>query len=161
MVDQEIWFDFHLKTEKYKSEREIEDGDEGEEIEYASDWEARTVWDNYHACTLSSTQWHEGGFKVCAKDLYSPEFLDGFEAEIDPYPEQVLDGDDLVFHIYLLGHDSVVKHHIKFERVVQSNLFNIIWRGGIALSYVGYYDFAHEFLLMVNDAVFPVLKGDS
>ena len=55
-----VWFDFHLETEDYDSERQID----GDEVDDPPDWDAPIVWNNYHACTLSTGFWHEGGFPV-------------------------------------------------------------------------------------------------
>ncbi len=155
-VKGEVWFDIHLKSADYYAEREIEDD---EDIDYPSDWAAPIVWDNYHACTLSSNFWHDGGFRVCTVEEYSPEFLDGFELLVDPTPETIEDWDDLAFHIYLLGHDAVAKHRIKFERIGDSRRFKITWQGAIAHTYVGDYDFKYEFKAMLAAATFPGLPG--
>ncbi|WP_394165509.1 hypothetical protein [Neptunomonas phycophila] len=147
-----VWFDFHLETKDYYSERDIEDE---EDTEYPSDWAAPIVWGNYHACTLSTNYWHEGGFKVCALSDYSPEFLDGLELEVDPNPENIEDWDDLAFHIYLLGHDSAAKHTIKFERIDESLNFKITWVGKIAQAYVGDYEYKHDFNVIIKNVSFP------
>jgi len=156
--DGYVWFDMHLESEDYSAERDIDDDDE--DIEYASSWEAPGVWYNYHACTLSSNNWHEGGFKVCRLQDYSPEHIDGLEIAVDPNPESIEDWDDLAFHIYLLGHDSAAKHRIKFERIGDSLAFTIVWAGKIAQAYVGDYEYKHDFNLVLTDVVFPQLSGN-
>lgn len=157
-VDGDVWFDMHLESADYYAERDIEDD---EDVDYPSDWAAPIVWGNYHACTLSSTNWHDGGFRVCARADYTPEFLNGLELLVDPNPEAVEDHDDFAFHIYLLGHDAVAKHRIRFERIGDSMRFKIIWSGLIAQAYVGDYEFKHEFSAVVSAAEFPQLPSTS
>ncbi len=155
-VDGDVWFDMHLKSADYYTERYIEDDDDAD---YPSGWAAPIVWGNYHACTLSSNYWHDGGFRLCAKADYTPDFLDGLEVEVDPSPEAIEEWDDLAFHIYLLGHDAVARHRIRFERIGTTTRFKIIWSGLIAQAYVGDYDFKHEFSVIVSSAEFPELEA--
>ncbi|MFC7339654.1 hypothetical protein ACFQY0_20890 [Haloferula chungangensis] len=141
-----VWFFLHLKTADYYSERDIDD--EGEDFD--SSWEAPIVWGNYHSCTISSTDWHDGGFPVCPCSEYSIESLDGYEAIVDPLPiNPDGDWDDLAFHTYLLGHDSVAGHKIKFSRRNDSNDFDIHWEGKIALVYAGDYEYRYDFKALV------------
>jgi hypothetical protein len=157
--DGYVWFDFHLETERYYAEREIEDDDD---VEYISDWVAPIVWYNFHACTLSTNNWHEGGFKVCALEDYTPEFLNGLELMVDTDVEETEDDwESLAFHIYLLGHDSAAKHKIKFERIGDTDLFNIYWSGKIALAYVGDYEYKYDFVTFIPGVKFPQLGDDS
>ena len=147
-----VWFDMHLKSENYYAEREIEYDNS---TEFPSDWLAPIVWENFHACTLSSNYWHQGGFKVCSLEKYSPKYLDGLEIEVDPNPESIEDWDELAFHIYLLGHDSAAKHKIKFEKLDNSSKFKIRWVGKIALAYVGDYEYKHDFHVTLTPVSFP------
>jgi len=153
-LDGDVWFDLHLKSADYYSERDIEDD---ESVEYPSDWAAPIVWGNYHSCTLSSSYWDNGGFRVCSKAEYSPQFLDGLELTVDPDPEAFDDFEDHAFHIYLLGHDAVAKHKIRFDRIGDTSQFKISWGGMIAQAYVGDYDFRHEFSTVISAAEFPKL----
>lgn len=157
-VDGDVWFDFHLESANYYAERDIEDD---EEVDYPSDWAAPIVWGNYHACTLSSNNWHEGGFRVCARADYTPALLDGLELIVDPDPDAIEDFDDLAFHIYLLGHDAVARHRIRFERIGDSLQFRIVWSGMIAQAYVGDYEFKHEFSAVISSAEFPRVPGQN
>jgi hypothetical protein len=150
----EVWFHFHLETDDYYAERDIEDD---EEIEYPSDWEAPIVWGNFHSCTISSADWHHGGFKVCSVDEYSLERLDGLELRVDPLPCELADHDARAFHTYLLGHDTVVDHVIKFVRVKGTDSFNISWSGKIALTYVGDYDPCYQFSAEIASVEAPTL----
>ncbi len=149
-----VWFDMHLETADYYSERDIEDN---EDVEYLSDWAAPIVWGNYHSCTLSTNNWHNGGFKVCPLEQYSAEFMDGLVLEIDSNPEAIEDWDELAFHIYLLGHDSAAKHKFKFERVGKTDVFNIIWSGKIAQAYVGDYEYKRDFSTLISGVKLPIL----
>jgi len=153
--DGYVWFDFHLESADYYSERDIEDD---EDTEYGSDWAAPIVWGNYHSCTLSTNYWHEGGFKVCKASDYSPEFLDGYEVLVDMHPERIQEWDDLAFHIYLLGHDAAACHKIKFNRDQLSGKFSIIWHGRIAQAYIGDYEFRHDFNANISDLDMPQIE---
>jgi len=150
----EVWFHFHLETAGYYSERDIDDD---EDKEYESDWKAPIVWGNYHSCTLSTNEWHNGGFKICSEEEYSLELLDGFEIEVDRNSEGTGDLGDLAFHIYLLGHDAAAKHKIKFVRIGRST-FSIEWSGKIAQAYAGDYDFKHDFNTKINGVAAPCLS---
>jgi hypothetical protein len=150
----QVWFDLHLKTAEYDSERSI-DGDE--DVEYSSDWEAPVVWNNYHACTLSSNYWHDGGFPVGDVGNVSLEFLDGMEVSVDsPAPE---DPEDNAFNVYLLGHDAAAHHRIKFARIPGTDRFNIHWVGKLALTYVGDYEYKHDFEARIFNVQAPDLPG--
>ena len=159
VVDGEVWFDLHLKSADYYAERDIDYEDE--ETQALSDWESPATWNNYHACTLSSTFWGNKGFRICRIEQYKPEFLDGLEMLVDTHPEAIEDWDELAFHIYLLGHDAAAKHRIRFERIQGSQQFKIVWTGSIAAAYVGQYEFKHAFSASISSAQFPLLAGNS
>ena len=149
-----VWFLLHLETEDYYAERDIKDN----EREYESDWEAPIAWGNYHNCTISATEWHHGGFLVCPMHNYSSEYINGREFKVDSLPldlEKLEDWDDLAFHTYLLGHDSVANHKIIFTRKEQSEYFDMFWQGKIALSYVGDYEFRYSFQTKIGNIRFP------
>jgi hypothetical protein len=159
IADGRVRFDLHLRSADYDSERAIEDD---EDVEYDSDWEAPIVWNNYHCCTLSSTFWGgENGFDVCAADEFSPAWLDGREFAVDTIEGEIDDPETLSFHIYLLGHDSAANHRIAFRRIGESNLFDIVWHGDIALTYAGSYALAHRFEASIRSAPFPSLASGS
>jgi hypothetical protein len=154
----DLWFDLHLRSADYDSEREI--ADEEDEDEKDSDWEAPIVWNNYHRCTLSSTFWGEGGgFRVCRADSFSLAWLDGKVFTIDPTEGEIEDDDELSFHIYLLGHDSVANHRIEFRRIGDSGVFDIVWTGDIALSYTGNYTLEHRFEAIIRGVSCPDLPS--
>jgi hypothetical protein len=67
-VDGDVWFDMHLESFDYYSEREIEDD---EDVDYPSDWAAPIVWDNYHSST-SSLLWSQLlGFPRFQAEMYN------------------------------------------------------------------------------------------
>lgn len=151
--NNQVWFDLHLRSEDYDAQREI-DEPEDEEIDSPSDWEAPIVWNNYHRCTLSSTNWGSGGgFAVCALSDFSLARIDGLEASVDePLPE---DMEDNVFHIYLLGHDAAAHHRIRFDRIAGTDRFNIAWTGKIALAYAGDHEYKYDFAAHLYDVEAP------
>ena len=135
----EVWFDFHLESEDYDSERPIDD----DGVEYQSDWEAPIVWNNYHACTLSTNFWHEGGFPTGLGSLAALASMDRLELVVDSPPPD--DSEDNAFHVYLLGHDAAAEHRIRFSRIPGTDRFNIDWTGRLALAYVGDHEYKHSF----------------
>jgi len=153
----DIWFHFHLKTESYYSEFEYDESSD-EAFEDASAWESPAVWENYHSCTLSTNKWHKGGFKVCKISDYSMDLLDGLTIEVDKNPENLDEWESLAFHIYLLGHDAVANHRIRFMRT-EDDAFNIEWSGNIALAYAGDYDLNHEFKAFITAAKAPSVQS--
>lgn len=154
VVDGDIWFDLHLESDYYYGERQIEDDPD---VEYISDWVAPIVWGNFHRCTLSSTKWHTGGFRVCAMREFSLAALSGQSFHVDPLPCDLADYDARAFRIYLLGHDSAVNHHITFSRGEDPGCFDVRWRGGIALTYVGEYEVRHSFEAQIHGVPVPGL----
>ncbi len=149
----EVWFDLHLETVDYESERSIYVEDE---VESQPDWEAPIVWNNYHACTLSSNYWHAGGFPVGKVGKVTLDSLDGMKVSVDASPE---DAEENAFHVYLLGHDATAYHRITFSRLPGTDRFNIHWTGRLALAYVGDYEYKHAFEAKVFNVQAPKLPG--
>ena len=148
--DENPWFDFHLETEKYYEEDSFDDEDNEEE-----DWKAKIVWSNYHKCTISSTEWDTGGFRLDTQNKkFSFSTLANQTFLIDTLPlKRNFDYEDLAFKIYLLGHDSCAGHEISFTK--QNNLaFHILWKGKIALTYSGEEEFNYEFIALIDSAEF-------
>jgi hypothetical protein len=138
-----LWFFFHLTTENYDQDGP---GVEGPGVGRDADWKSPTAWGNYHACTLSATNWGDNaGFPVGSWRKFSLNKLDGMEFIVDPLPVKSPDEEQRAFHIYLLGHDEVADHRIKFTRDDKSGLFDIHWTGKIALTYSGDREFRHRF----------------
>jgi hypothetical protein len=155
--DGEVWFDLHLASAAYYAEREIEeDEDEPED----DSWKSPSVWGNYHRCTLSSTFWGEhGGFRAGPLAQLSAAALDGAEFVVDPVGEEIDDVDELAFGLYLLGHDSAVEHRIRFLRRGDSERFDILWSGRIALTYVGRYRPDYRFQARIEDVPMPTPRS--
>ena len=143
-------FNFHIETDKYYAEDNSSDLEEPE-----SSWKSYGVWSNFHACTLSSTNWHEGGI-VVGKENKQIDFnaLNDLILTADtlPRPED-FDHEDAPFFIYLLGHDDCANHKIHIKKNAQ-NTFDIEWTGKIALAYVGDYDFDYDFKALIYNVVF-------
>lgn len=146
-----VRFTFELVSADYDEDDPpgAEDGDDEPE----SDFEAKIAWCNFHRCSVSSA----GGFVVGTPDepldfatladrtfrVDRPEDLAGLD-----------DDDDLAFHIYLLGHDSVADHRIRFPVVHAPFEFELEWDGRIALTYVGDVELRHGFHVRVRAAAF-------
>lgn len=160
---EDLWFDLHLVSADYYAEREIEDDEEAA----TSDWLAPIVWGNYHHCTLSSTYWGRsavGGFRVGPWATFSPAALDGAEFVVDPFDgdAELPDSDqEPAFGLYLLGHDSAVDHRIRFLRRADSDRYDLLWSGRIALSYAGDYVPRYRFEARLHDRACPPLPDAS
>jgi hypothetical protein len=153
-----VWFGFHLETEDYYSEREIEDDDS---VEYLSDWAAPIVWGNFHSCTISSNHWHDGGFAACSLADFNLDHVDGLRLQVDPLPLDLCTHyEERAFHIYLLGHDAVADHQIAFSRVSGTDLFDIDWQGRIALTYTGDDAPRHRFRAEIKGIELPTIGAD-
>jgi hypothetical protein len=146
-------FHLHLRSEDYDA-----DDDRDDAREPASDWKARIVWNNYHACTLSSTQWGHPGFLVATPGTpIDLEKLAGKTLRVDrvdgdELPAE-LDHDDFAFGIYLLGHDSVADHRIRFVKRRGPATYDVHWRARVALTYAGDTALAHRL-----EATLPKLR---
>ena len=149
-------FHLHVVSADYDAEDDRDDpeGDRGA-------WRSRIVWTNYHACSLSSTKWGDDGFLVATPgkpiDL---ERLASKTFRVDPMagdaiPEDV-ELDDLAFGIYLLGHDSVCDHRIRFVKRRGPRCYDIRWRARIALTYAGDTELSHRL-----EATLPRLRLDT
>jgi hypothetical protein len=146
-------FHLHVESADYNAEDDRDDRDESE-----SAWTARNVWNNYHSCFLSSTKWANQGFLVATPgapiDLgrlegktFRVDEFDGDEVPVDLEPE------DMAFGIYLLGHDRVADHRIRFVKRRGPRTYDLRWRARIALAYVGDFTLAHRL-----DATLPRLS---
>jgi len=156
--DDEVWYHLHLESESYYAARAI-DSDEADPD--ASDWEAPSVWGNYHRCTLSSSKWYRGGFLAGTLSEHTPSRVDGRVFQVDPPPHNLRrqEHDERAFHIYLLGHDAVVDHRITFTRRPGTDLFDIAWEGRIALVYAGSYEPKHAFRAEIAGVAFPAIEA--
>ncbi len=138
-----LFFDLHLESASYYAgdrPRTEEDDDE------PGDWKARGVWANYHRCSLSSTKWGHRGVRVGSPETpFDWTKLDGKTLRVDRAKEVLptfADGELAAFHIYLLGHDAVADHAIRFTR--SRATWSIDWKAKIALAYTGHRNLAHR-----------------
>ncbi len=135
--DDTLEINLHLSTVDYRENDGGELLDEGD----GSDWEAKVVWNNYHAFSVDGTlvvasQAHP----ISLADLGSRVF------EVDPLPqayERFLD-DELAFATYVLGHDSVADHRISLGAAAGGS-HPLTWTARIALSYSGEDEFDRYF----------------
>ncbi|RKS09104.1 hypothetical protein DFP74_4833 [Nocardiopsis sp. Huas11] len=146
-------FAFELTSEDYDADdapehqTEDEDDDDGPE-----DFASRPVWQNYHRCRITPSR----GFVVGTPD----EPLDfgriaGRTFRVDRLEDvAALEDDDAAFHVYLLGHDSVADHRVRFAAGGSPLTFALAWDGRIALTYIGEEEFRHRFRVRVGQAVF-------
>ncbi|MGG3889713.1 hypothetical protein [Metabacillus fastidiosus] len=150
-----LYFDLHLETADYYKEDDEDEDDDNDEAE--SDWKSKIVWNNYHSCTLSSTEWDNKGFLVGSDKMpFNPETLDGKEFIIDflsKDEQEDLDLDLTAFDIYLLGHDAAAFHTIKFTEI-EGSTYQIDWKGKLALAYVADYEFRYDFHTFISSASF-------
>ncbi|MEM6802303.1 MAG: hypothetical protein AAF696_12920 [Bacteroidota bacterium] len=148
-----LWFDLHLETEKYYAEDESTE----EEDEEESDWKAKIVWGNYHSCKMSSTYWHKGGFlggSAHKKFDFNKGMTNFFHIDPLPRPKDFDIEEDRPFFIYLLGHDDCADHKITFHKE-ESGKYRIGWKGKIALSYAGDFDFNYDFSSEIQEVEIP------
>jgi hypothetical protein len=148
-----LYFDFHLQTGDYGAE----DGyDEPENYEPESDWKAKIAWQNFHKCTISSTEWHDGGVKVADSNIKIDILnLSNKEFNADTPPiDMEEDYEERAFHIYLLGHDACADHKIVFKTKHPDNSYDIGWTGKIALAYIGEFELDHKFVANIQSAKF-------
>lgn len=167
LTPEGFFFDFNVVSADYDAEDEDEEEDEDEdeeddddtggdgddEDEDQMDWEAKIVWYNYHACILSSTYWgyDANGVLVTDNDMVSLEKLASKEFQADPLP--IEDWDEmLAFNVYLLGHDTVADHSIRFGKRTAPFTYSIDWKGKVALTYSGDDEFDYTFELLATNA---------
>ncbi|MGG3799587.1 hypothetical protein [Metabacillus fastidiosus] len=152
-----LYFDLHLETADYYKEDDENEDEDDDNDEAVSDWKSKIVWNNYHSCTLSSTEWDNKGFLVGSDKMpFNPETLDGKEFIIDflsKDEQEDLDLDLTAFDVYLLGHDAAAFHTIKFTKI-EGSTYQIDWRGKLALAYVADYEFRYDFRTFISSASF-------
>lgn len=123
--------------------------------ETVSNWHSKVVWDNYQACTLSSTYWgdNQGILYDTTNGPFSFQDLIDKGLVADTLPLQGEDDyDNLAFSIYLLGHDSCAGHRLVFSKTIDG--MDLVWTGKIALTYVGEEEFNHDFKIVVHNVAF-------
>ena len=152
IAGSDVWCHLHLETADYDAERGIVDEDDAT---YESDWAAPSVWGNYHRCIISSDYWDRGGFRLCSVTDFTVDTVDGLRVRVDELPADLENDEERRFHVYLLGHDTVVDHHIAFTKEASTGLFSITWSGKIALTYAGEYEPKYSFRAEITGVPFP------
>lgn len=141
-------FDLDLQSASYDADdRRTSDANVDDEDEDApSDWKARGVWTNYGRCSLSSTKWGHRGIEVGSPGKpFAWTKLSGATLRADRATKTLpsFEGDAKpAFHIYLLGHDAVADHALRFAR--RGATWSIDWTAKIALAYIGHTALAHR-----------------
>ncbi len=141
------------REKAYKEEAVILDNNES-----IADWNSYIVWKNYHRCRIESSN-AQIGTSSQKLDLRNFErctmaFETGRKSVADQ--ENALNA----FTCYILGHDSVSDHEIKFS-TCNSNTgsVDIAWTGAVALSYLGELDFDYRFRAELKNVPFLGMKG--
>lgn len=146
-----LWFDLHLTTANYyaedpKSGPNYHTADGEDEDADESDWESKTVWCNYHSCTLSSTYWPGTGFGFLAGSKGAPLDLARIGKKTFAFDDDPADlAPPRPFGIYLTGHDAVSAHRVHFKREPNKRTYAISWSGKIAMAYAGSDEFKYSF----------------
>lgn len=137
---KEVWCWMQLMTEDYNAEGPgVDEGssDFGDARIKKLGWTSPGVWRNYNSCGFTANE----SFRLCTQEQFNPDFLDGHENEVDMDRKPEERDREPAFDVYLLGHDDVGFHRMRFERVADSNKFKIFWSGKIALTYCGQDDY--------------------
>ncbi len=149
--DRGLSFSLHLRSANYYAERDLAKAEGGEP---RSSWQSPSVWANYHGCTLGSTyEWLVG---TDDKPL-SFDGLDGHTLAVDEPGSagfDLEDDDTHSFEAYVLGHDSVADHRLRFDRASDGASWKLSWTGRIALSSGGDYELSHRFRAEASGLVF-------
>lgn len=138
-------FDLHVETASYDAADRERLGDDDDDDD-GGDWRSRGVWRNYGRCSLSSTKWGHRGIEVGSPQRpLDWAKLDGATLRVDRATDTLpsfAEGELAAFHIYLLGHDAVADHALRFRRA--RSTWAIDWKAKIALAYIGHRDLAHR-----------------
>ena len=129
----------HLQTVDYR----MNDGGEFLSNDCETDWGSKDAWNNYHACNIDGELLsYLGGPPISLKDIGR------INKVYDALPNSVANfkDDSWAFNCYILGHDTVANNEIKIGDMTSEG-YPISWRGKIALSYGGDYEFKHSFAL--------------
>jgi hypothetical protein len=156
-----IWFDLHLETTEYYADDPKSHANyyEEDDDDSADDWTSKSVWCNYHSCTISSTKWVGNGTGFLAGTKIAPlDFakLGKKTFSFDDNPEDL--SPPRPFGIYLTGHDSVCGHRIRFKPEKSKTTFTIEWTGKIALSYGGSDEFKYSFQVSLSNVRFDGIQ---
>jgi hypothetical protein len=148
----ELSFDFDIHSASYDA-GDRRSADDEEDLD-ATDWKSRIVWTNYGSCSLSSTKWDHAGIAVgTAKKPLDWKKLDGTTLRVDRAKKTLpADREGAAFGIYLMGHDGVADHAIRFARTGKT--WSIDWKAKIALEYVGDRALDHRMKLALSGMTF-------
>jgi len=153
-----VWFDLHLETAAYYAEDPSSGPNYCGDADVVDDiWKSKTVWRNFHSCTLSSTYWpgQAYGFNVGSKER--PLDFSKLSSRVFKFDDEPNLTPPRPFGIYLTGHDDVSGHRIRFERKRRKRFFDVKWTGKIAQSYYGSVEFKHRFAALLNNVTFDGL----
>lgn len=159
-ADGALWFDLHLESESYDA------GAEPEFDEEESTWRSAAAWQNFGNCTLSSTEWREDGSTgilvgsgaaplewslIGEREFRADEAAEG--SQVDPsHPP--------AFMVYLLGHDAVADHRVRFRAGEEPGVFDVEWHGRVALAYSGDFALRHAFVARIPGVRFEGFAPD-
>lgn len=142
-----IWFDLHLETESYYANDKKGSNEDDDEEESSDEWRSKTLWYNFHSCTLSSTNWGGQTYGFLAGSATEPLDWKSMKRRTFAFDQKPANRLQLSrpFHIYLLGHDGVGGHKIEIKREAKKKTYTMGWCGRIALFYSGYDKFLYQF----------------
>jgi hypothetical protein len=150
--DLGLWLDLHLETADYDEEGP------GRRAPQERSWGSPSVWQNYHACTISSTKWGPDRGMQVGSPTAPFDVARGGRFRADPLGANActfdIDDDSYAFHTYLLGHDTVADHVLRLTPLGGAD-FALDWRGRIALTYAGHDEFHHRFTAGIKRARLP------
>lgn len=156
-----FWFSLSLMSADYCAE----DRDWREDEPYHNDaWSSVSAWRNYGSCVIEAW-WNDcrGFVGFAAGEKFDFASLANRSYHIDPCPRGLWD--ENAFSLYLMGHDSVADHRIRFGPRQPDNRFSLDWSGKIALTYsIGEdydYDFQAWFDSVSLSQVFLPAKSES
>ncbi len=146
--DDGLRFGFWLESADYHADDPPATGDDDPVVPFGR---SRHTWLNYGRCTIRPSMGFVAGTPAEPLDL---DTLTDRTFVVDP-PDEVADfedDDEFAFHLYLLGHDSVADHRIRFPQRHGPVTFAVAWTGRIALTDIGEQDFSYEFRAQVGAA---------
>lgn len=155
-----------IESENYYAEwsdAEVEAAYKAEEVEIDQgvdrpNWQSYIVWQNYHSCRIG-----DNAEILIGNDLnkFTADWFEGKSLKFDPVDGVMCakEHDDLAFHCYILGHDSVADHKISIRNGRTPWTIDMDWRGKVALTYIGDDEFKYDFRAEVRNAPFLGFRG--
>ncbi len=146
-LDEGLMVLINLKIDNYYAEDEDLE-DESEELG-ESDWTSKIVWNNYHRCTMESS----GGIVVAVPNN---------KLDLTEIQNRCSMGSK-EFDMYLLGHDTGQDKSLVINATTAGNpqFLDLEWKGKIALTYSGDYEYAYEFKANFYNEPFPLIYCSS